>query len=74
MNPDRFTHAAQEALQSGQSMAATAGHAEYSPMHLLSALVADARAPGGRGVCCSRIWWNTPLSSFTRPFVTPNVR
>jgi ATP-dependent Clp protease ATP-binding subunit ClpB len=46
MNPDRFTHAAQEALQSGQSMAATAGHAEYSPMHLLSALVADARAPG----------------------------
>ena len=44
---EKFTHAAQEALQAGQSAANTAGHAEYSPLHLLSALTADARGPAG---------------------------
>ena len=44
---EKFTHAAQEALQAGQSAANTAGHAEYSPLHLLSALTADARSPAG---------------------------
>ena len=44
---DKFTHAAQEALQAGQSAANSAGHAEYSPLHLLSALTADARGPAG---------------------------
>jgi ATP-dependent Clp protease ATP-binding subunit ClpB len=46
-NIEKFTHAAQEALQAGQSAANTAGHAEYSPLHLLSALAADARGPAG---------------------------
>ena len=44
---EKFTHAAQEALQAGQSAANSAGHAEYSPLHLLSALTADARGPAG---------------------------
>ena len=44
---EKFTHAAQEALQAGQSAANTAGHAEFSPLHLLSALTADARGPAG---------------------------
>ena len=44
---EKFTHAAQEALQAGQSVANSAGHAEYSPLHLLSALTADARGPAG---------------------------
>ena len=44
---EKFTHAAQEALQAGQSAANTAGHSEYSPLHLLSALTADARGPAG---------------------------
>ena len=44
---EKFTHAAQEALQAGQSAANTAGHAEYSPLHLLSALTADVRGPAG---------------------------
>ena len=44
---EKFTHAAQEALQAGQSAANSAGHAEYSPLHLLSALTADARSPAG---------------------------
>ena len=44
---EKFTHAAQEALQAGQSAANTAGHAEYSPLHLLSALAADAKGPAG---------------------------
>jgi ATP-dependent Clp protease ATP-binding subunit ClpA len=45
MPQEQFTHAAQEALQSGQSLAAGAGHAEYAPLHLLAALAADARGP-----------------------------
>ena len=44
---EKFTHAAQEALQAGQSAANTAGHAEFSPLHLVSALTADARGPAG---------------------------
>jgi ATP-dependent Clp protease ATP-binding subunit ClpB len=44
---EKFTRAAQEALQAGQSAANSAGHAEYSPLHLLSALTADARGPAG---------------------------
>ena len=44
---EKFTHAAQEALQAGQSAANSAGHAEYSPLHLLSALTADAHGPAG---------------------------
>jgi|LauGreDrversion4_2_1035121.scaffolds.fasta_scaffold49699_2 ATP-dependent Clp protease ATP-binding subunit ClpB len=45
--PDSFTHAAQQALQAGQALASTSGHAEHSPLHLLSSLAADARGPAG---------------------------
>ncbi|MFM8784988.1 MAG: Clp protease N-terminal domain-containing protein [Phycisphaerales bacterium] len=60
MPQEQFTHAAQEAIQSGQSMAATAGHAEFAPMHLLAALAADARGPaasilGRAGIDPSRV-------------------
>ena len=41
---DRLTHASQEALQSGQTLATSSGHAEYSPLHLLAALTADSRS------------------------------
>ncbi len=41
---DRLTHASQEALQSGQTLANSSGHAEYSPLHLLAALTADSRS------------------------------
>ncbi|MFM9086098.1 MAG: ATP-dependent Clp protease ATP-binding subunit [Acidimicrobiia bacterium] len=44
---ERFTHAAQQALQSAQSLAGTARHGELSPLHLLAALAADARGPAG---------------------------
>ena len=44
---ERFTHAAQQALQSAQSLAGTARHGERPPLHLLAALAADARGPAG---------------------------
>jgi ATP-dependent Clp protease ATP-binding subunit ClpB len=44
---ERFTHAAQQALQAAQSQAAAASHGELSPLHLLAALAADARGPAG---------------------------
>ena len=41
---DKLTHASQEALQAGQTLANSAGHAEYSPLHLLAALTTDSRS------------------------------
>ena len=37
--PAKFTIKAQEALQEAQSSAASAGHAEIRPLHLLQAMV-----------------------------------
>lgn len=41
---EKLTHASQEALQAGQTLASSGGHAEYSPLHLLAALTADPRS------------------------------
>jgi ATP-dependent Clp protease ATP-binding subunit ClpB len=48
MRMDRFTTLAQEALATAQSQAASAGHPELSPLHLLAALVrpSDGGQPG----------------------------
>src|SRR5688500_6607731 len=42
MRMDRFTALAQESLASAQSLAASAGHSEFSPLHLLGALLTPA--------------------------------
>ncbi|MFO0961356.1 MAG: ATP-dependent chaperone ClpB [Phycisphaerales bacterium] len=44
---DQFTHAAQDAIQAGQTLAATRSHGEYAPLHLLSAMLADPRSAAG---------------------------
>jgi ATP-dependent Clp protease ATP-binding subunit ClpB len=41
MNPDRWTHKTQEALQDAQSLAQSRGHQELAPEHLLAALLAQ---------------------------------
>ncbi|KAL3684679.1 hypothetical protein R1sor_002701 [Riccia sorocarpa] len=41
MNPERFTHKTNEALAAGQEIAANAGHAQYTPIHLALALLQD---------------------------------
>ena len=47
MPNDQYTHAAQEALQAGAALANTRSHGEYSPLHLLAALLADPRSTAG---------------------------
>src|SRR3974377_1070497 len=39
MNPDRFTHKAQEVLQAGAQAARSEGHPEVAPEHLAAALL-----------------------------------
>lgn len=41
MNPDRFTHKTNEALAAGQENALSAGHAQYTPLHLAVVLLED---------------------------------
>eukprot|EP00252_Welwitschia_mirabilis_P002773 TRINITY_DN1275_c0_g1_i1.p1 TRINITY_DN1275_c0_g1~~TRINITY_DN1275_c0_g1_i1.p1 ORF type:complete len:911 (+),score=50.69 TRINITY_DN1275_c0_g1_i1:346-3078(+) len=41
MNPERFTHKTNEALAAGLEIAQSAGHAQYTPMHLALALAED---------------------------------
>ena len=47
MNLDRFTIKAGEALQAAQRRAESLGHSELTPLHLLSALVAESGDAGG---------------------------
>ena len=47
MNPEKFTRKLQEALQEAQGMAARHGHPELSPVHVLSALLAQADGLAG---------------------------
>ncbi|RMH27118.1 MAG: AAA family ATPase [Planctomycetota bacterium] len=44
MRPDRFTTLAQQALADAQSLAAGRSHGELTPLHLLSALIAEEGA------------------------------
>lgn len=41
MNPDKFTHKTNEALVSARELALDSGHAQFTPLHLASILVAD---------------------------------
>lgn len=41
MNPEKFTHKTNEALAAGQELATDAGHSQYSPVHLVLALLED---------------------------------
>ncbi|XP_042391296.1 chaperone protein ClpB1-like [Zingiber officinale] len=67
MNPDKFTHKTNEALVSARELALDSGHAQFTPLHLASVLVADrqgllpqalANASGGDG--------NSVVQSFER--------
>ncbi|KAG6484737.1 chaperone protein ClpB1-like [Zingiber officinale] len=42
MNPDKFTHKTNEALAAALGLALESGHAQITPLHLASALAADA--------------------------------
>lgn len=42
MNPEKFTHKTNEALAAGQELATEAGHAQYTPIHLVLALLDDS--------------------------------
>ncbi|KAG0591672.1 hypothetical protein KC19_1G191900 [Ceratodon purpureus] len=42
MNPEKFTHKTNEALAAGQELATEAGHAQYTPVHLVLALLDDS--------------------------------
>ncbi|KAG0459555.1 hypothetical protein HPP92_022683 [Vanilla planifolia] len=41
MNPDKFTHKTNEAIANAHELAINSGHAQFTPLHLASALVAD---------------------------------
>ncbi|KAK6925094.1 Clp ATPase, C-terminal [Dillenia turbinata] len=41
MNPDKFTHKTNEALAGGHELASNAGHAQFTPLHIAVALIAD---------------------------------
>ncbi|MQM02470.1 hypothetical protein Taro_035240 [Colocasia esculenta] len=67
MNPDKFTHKTNEALVGAHELAHSSGHAQLTPLHLASALLADAggilrqaiaNASGGGG--------DAPAESFDR--------
>lgn len=41
MNPDKFTHKTNEAIATAHELAMSAGHAQFTPLHLAVALVSD---------------------------------
>ncbi|KAK9165703.1 hypothetical protein Scep_000894 [Stephania cephalantha] len=41
MNPDKFTHKSNEALVSAHTLASDSGHAQFTPLHIARALIAD---------------------------------
>ncbi|KAK3415728.1 hypothetical protein EUGRSUZ_H01528, partial [Eucalyptus grandis] len=41
MNPDKFTHKTNEALAGAHELAMSAGHAQFTPLHLAVALISD---------------------------------
>ncbi|CAK9147977.1 unnamed protein product [Ilex paraguariensis] len=41
MNPDKFTHKTNEALAGAHEQAMEAGHAQFTPLHIASALLSD---------------------------------
>ncbi|CAI9787228.1 unnamed protein product [Fraxinus pennsylvanica] len=41
MNPDKFTHKTNEALASAHELAMSAGHVQFTPLHLAAALISD---------------------------------
>ncbi|XP_051114806.1 chaperone protein ClpB1 [Andrographis paniculata] len=41
MNPEKFTHKTNEALAGGHELAMNAGHAQFTPLHIAAALIAD---------------------------------
>jgi len=44
MNPDKFTHKTNETLASAHELAMNAGHAQFTPLHIATALISE---PGG---------------------------
>lgn len=44
MNPDKFTHKTNEAIAGAHELAMSAGHAQFTPLHLAVVLLSD---PGG---------------------------
>ncbi|XP_068664679.1 chaperone protein ClpB1 [Aristolochia californica] len=43
MNPDKFTHKTNEALAGAHELAMNAGHVQFTPVHIASALIADPK-------------------------------
>lgn len=43
MNPDKFTHKTNEAIATAHELAMSAGHAQFTPLHLAVALINDLR-------------------------------
>lgn len=41
MNPDKFTHKTNEAIAMAHELASSAGHAQFTPLHLAVALISD---------------------------------
>lgn len=41
MNPDKFTHKTNEAIAGAHELATNAGHAQFTPLHMASALSSD---------------------------------
>ncbi|XP_058194790.1 chaperone protein ClpB1-like [Rhododendron vialii] len=41
MNPDKFTHLTNEAIAGAHELATNAGHAQFTPLHMASALASD---------------------------------
>lgn len=41
MNPDKFTHKTNEAIAGSHELATNAGHAQFTPLHMASALASD---------------------------------
>lgn len=50
MNPDKFTHKTNEAIASAHELAMSAGHAQFTPLHLALALLNDSGGIFGQAI------------------------
>ncbi|KAL5990099.1 Chaperone protein ClpB1 [Asimina triloba] len=53
MNPDKFTHKTNEALAEAHELAQSAGHAQFTPLHIALALISDPNGILRQAVTCA---------------------
>ncbi|XP_074592260.1 chaperone protein ClpB1-like isoform X1 [Curcuma longa] len=83
MNPDKFTHKTNEALAAALGLALESGHAQFTPLHLASALAADgggllnqafANASGGASDSAAKSFERVVATALKKnPFPIPDI-